>query len=61
MSNKNENDFCIISGPGGLLKLYIMVRKTNVLTYIWNFSENWKITETGFIMRRLNFVSRYVK
>ena len=40
MSNKNENNFCIISFPGGLLKLDIMVHKANVLTYIWSFSEN---------------------
>ena len=40
MSNKNENNFCIISGPGGLLKLDILVRKANVLTYILSFSEN---------------------
>ena len=29
-----------MSGPGGLLKLDIMVRKANVLTYIWSFNEN---------------------
>ena len=40
MSNKNENNFCIISGPVGLLKLDIMVHKANVLTYIWSFSEH---------------------
>ena len=40
MSNKNEDSFYIISCPGGLLKLNIMVHKTNVLMYIWSFSEN---------------------
>ena len=40
MSNKNENNFYIISCPGGLLKLDIMLHKANVLTYIWSFSEN---------------------
>ena len=40
MSNKNENNFYIISCPGVLLKLDIMVPKANVLTYIWSFSEN---------------------
>ena len=40
MSNKNGNNFCIISGPGRLLKLDIMVCKANVLTYIWSFCEN---------------------
>ena len=30
MSNKNENNFCIICGPGGLLKLDIIVCKVNV-------------------------------
>ena len=40
MSNKNENNFHIISCPGGLLKLDIMIDKANVLTYIWSFSEN---------------------
>ena len=38
--NKNENNFYIISCPGTLLKLDIMLRKANVLTYIWSFSEN---------------------
>ena len=40
MSNKNENYYCIDSGPGELFKLDIMVRKVNVLTYIWSLSEN---------------------
>ena len=40
MSNKNENNFYIVSGPVGLLKLDIMVHKADVFTYIWNFSEN---------------------
>ena len=40
MSNKNENNFCIVSGPVGLLKLDILVRKANVLTYILSFSAN---------------------
>ena len=40
MSNKNEKNFDIISCPGGLLKLDIMVRKANVVTYILSFSEN---------------------
>ena len=40
MSNKSENNFYIMSFPGGLLKLDIIVRKANVLTYIWSFSEN---------------------
>ena len=40
MSNKNENNFYIISCPGGLLKFDITVHKANVLTYIWSFSEN---------------------
>ena len=40
MSNENENNFCFVSGPVGLLELDIMVRKANVLTYIWSFSEN---------------------
>ena len=39
MSNKNENNFCIIAGPGGCLNR-IMVHKANVLTYIWSFTEN---------------------
>ena len=39
LSNKNENNFYIISCPGGLLKLDIMLRKANVLTYVWSFSE----------------------
>ena len=34
MSNKNENNFYIISCPERLLKLDITVRKANVLTYI---------------------------
>ena len=45
MPNKNENNFDIISCPGGLLKLDIMVRKTNVFLYMWTFSENWNIPE----------------
>ena len=45
MSNKNENNFSSISGPGGLLKLDIMVCKANILTYIWSFCKNTKITE----------------
>ena len=40
MLNKNENNFYIISCPGGLLKFDITVRKANVLTYIWSISEN---------------------
>ena len=40
MSKKNENNFCIISGPVGLLKLDIMVCKADLLTYIWSFHEN---------------------
>ena len=40
MSNKNEKNYHIISCPGELLKLDMMVRKANVLTYIWSFSEN---------------------
>ena len=40
MPNNNENNFYIVSGPGGLLKLDIVVCKVNVLTYIWSFSEN---------------------
>ena len=40
MSNKNENNFYIISCAGELLKLDIMVHNANVLTYIWSFSEN---------------------
>ena len=32
--------FGIISGPGWLLKLDIMVHKADVLTYIWSFREN---------------------
>ena len=40
MSNKNENNFYIISCPGGFLTLDIMVQKANVLTYIRSFSEN---------------------
>ena len=39
-SNKNENNFCIISGPGGLLKLDIMVPKANVLTFLTELSHN---------------------
>ena len=39
MSNKNENNFYVMSFPGGLLKLHIIVCKANVLTYIWSFSE----------------------
>ena len=41
MSNKNENNFCIVSAPGWLLKLDIMVHKANVLTYILSCSENF--------------------
>ena len=40
MSNKNENNFYIISCPWGFLTLDIMIWKANVLTYIWSFSEN---------------------
>ena len=45
MSNKNEDNFYIISCPGGgggggLLNLDITVCKVNILTYIWSFSEN---------------------
>ena len=40
MPNKNENNFYLVSGPGALSKLDIMVRKANVWTYIWSFSEN---------------------
>ena len=40
MSNKNENNFYIISCPGGFLTRDIMVQKVNVLTYIYSFSEN---------------------
>ena len=40
MSKKNENNFRIFSGPEDLLKLDIMVSKTNVLTYIWKITEN---------------------
>ena len=40
MSNKNENNFYIISCLRGLLKLDIMPHKANVLIYIWSFSEN---------------------
>ena len=41
MSNKNENNFTLlIVQGGGLLKLDIMLRKANELTYIWRFSEN---------------------
>ena len=42
MSNNKENNYYIISCPGGLFKLDIMVRKANVLTYIWSFSENFE-------------------
>ena len=45
MSNKNENNFCVISGPGGLLKLDIMVRKANVLIIFGAFLKIWKMTE----------------
>ena len=62
MSNKNENNFCIIFGSGELLSLDIMVCKTNVLTYIWSFPENLEsYKKTDFMMRRLHFYSRYVK
>ena len=43
MSNKNENNFCIVStcGPGESVETwYHMVCNANVLTYIWSFSEN---------------------
>ena len=40
MSNKNESNFCNISGPGGLLKLDTMVHKANVLTHIKSFRES---------------------
>ena len=42
MSNENENNFYIISCPGGggLLKLDIILHKADLLTYIWSFSEN---------------------
>ena len=59
MSNKNENIFCIISCPGGLLKFDIMVHKANVLTYIWSFF--WKFGElqnTEFTMKRLHISSK---
>ena len=40
MSNKNENNFYIISCPGGIvMKLDITVHKADVLMYIWSFSE----------------------
>ena len=42
MSNNNENNFCIISGPVGLLKFDIIVHKVNLLTYIWSFCENFQ-------------------
>ena len=62
MSNKNENNFYVISCPGGLLKLDITVCKANVMIYIWSFSENMKkLQKTDFMMRRLHFGSRYVK
>ena len=58
MSNKNENNFYIISGPLGLLRLDIMVCKAKVLTYIWSFSKNLrKIWKTDFMMKRLHFGS----
>ena len=43
MSDANENNACIISGPRGLLKLNIMVRKADVFTYIRSLSENLEI------------------
>ena len=61
MSNKNENNFYIISCPGGLLKLDIMLRKANVLTCFGVFLKIGKIPENCFMMRRLHFGSRYVK
>ena len=62
MSDKNENNFYIISCPGGMLKLDITVLEANVLTYIWSFSENFeKFQKTDFMMRRLHLGSRYVK
>ena len=62
MSNKNENNFCIISDPGGLLKLDIMVRKANVLTHIWSFCENLEnYINIYFMMRRFHVGRRYVK
>ena len=62
MSNKNRNNFCITSCPGGLLKLDIIVPKANVVTYILSFSENLaKFQKIDLMMRRLHFGSRYVK
>ena len=40
MSNKNENNFCIVSGPGGVLKLNIIIHKVAIITYIWSSSAN---------------------
>ena len=40
MLNKNKNNFCITSCPGGFVEIDIMVCKANVLRYIWSFSEN---------------------
>ena len=40
MSNKNESNFCTLSGSEGLLKLHIIVCKANVLTFIWSFCQN---------------------
>ena len=60
MSNKNENNFCIVSAPEGLLKLDIMVHKANVLTYILSCSEKFaELQKTDFMMKRLNFGIRY--
>ena len=55
MSNKNENNFYIISCAGGLLKLDIIVQKPNVLTYIWSFSENLENSENWFYDEKIAF------
>ena len=62
MSNKSENNFYIVSGPGGLLKLDIVVHKAAILTYIWSFSENLENLQKkpDFMMKRLYFGGRYV-
>ena len=42
MVNKNKNNFCIVSGWGGVLKPNIMVRKGAIVTCIWSFHENFE-------------------
>ena len=45
-----------------MLNLDVMVRKANVLAYIWSFSENLENSKKiDLMMRRLDFGGKYVK